>query len=402
MSNKNSTVPQERNQDATVYVGGLDEQVTEGLLWEFFLQAGPVVNVHMPKDRVTGLYQGYGFVEFLSEEDADYAIKIMQMIKLYGKPIRVNKSNTNKMEVTVGANLFISNLDPEVDEKLLYDTFSAFGVIMSHPKIGRDEAGVSKGYGFVNFATFESSDAAIAAMDGQFLCNRPISVKYAFKKGTDGVRHGSASERFIAAQNPIVQNAQPHQFFADKPTGAPGATTFAVRPPPGPPPPPSAPRPLAPHMHLPATLQPGMGMQPPMHPPPPAQPMPPQQYAPPQQFAPPPQFGGAPYGGPPMPYGRPPPPQGPYGGPPMGAPPMGGPPMGGPPPQQQRPPFGGPPPPYGPPGGMPPPQQQQHFAPPGQQQFGGGPGGPPPPQHFGYGGPQGFGGPPPMRPPFPQ
>ena len=43
----------ERNQDATVYVGGLDEKVNEQILWELFVQAGPVVNVHMPKDRVT-------------------------------------------------------------------------------------------------------------------------------------------------------------------------------------------------------------------------------------------------------------------------------------------------------------------------------------------------------------
>ena len=49
------------------------------------------VNVHMPKDRISLTHQGYGFVEFLSEEDADYAIRIMNMIKLYGKPIRVNK-----------------------------------------------------------------------------------------------------------------------------------------------------------------------------------------------------------------------------------------------------------------------------------------------------------------------
>ena len=28
--------------DATVYVGGLDEHVTDTLLWELFLQAGPV------------------------------------------------------------------------------------------------------------------------------------------------------------------------------------------------------------------------------------------------------------------------------------------------------------------------------------------------------------------------
>ena len=44
------------------------------------------MNCHMPKDRVTQTHQGYGFVEFLSEEDADYAIKILNMIKLYGKP----------------------------------------------------------------------------------------------------------------------------------------------------------------------------------------------------------------------------------------------------------------------------------------------------------------------------
>lgn len=49
------------------------------------------VNVHIPRDRITQMHQGYGFVEFMGEEDADYAIKIMNMIKLYGKPVRVNK-----------------------------------------------------------------------------------------------------------------------------------------------------------------------------------------------------------------------------------------------------------------------------------------------------------------------
>ena len=28
--------------DATVYVGGLDDKVSEAILWELFLQAGPV------------------------------------------------------------------------------------------------------------------------------------------------------------------------------------------------------------------------------------------------------------------------------------------------------------------------------------------------------------------------
>lgn len=94
-----------------------------------------LVNVHMPKDRVTQMHQGYGFVEFLSEDDADYGIKIMNMIKLYGKPIRVNKASAHQKNLDVGANIFIGNLDPEVDEKLLYDTFSAFGVILQTPKV---------------------------------------------------------------------------------------------------------------------------------------------------------------------------------------------------------------------------------------------------------------------------
>ena len=30
------------------------------------------MNIYLPKDRVTNTHQGYGFVEFRGEEDADY------------------------------------------------------------------------------------------------------------------------------------------------------------------------------------------------------------------------------------------------------------------------------------------------------------------------------------------
>jgi splicing factor 3B subunit 4 len=111
--------------------------VNENILWELFTQCGPVVNVHIPRDKITNEHQGYGFIEFKSEEDADYSIKIMHMIKLYGKPIKVNKASQDKRTQDVGANVFIGNLDPEVDEKLLYETFSNFGMVIS-TKITRD------------------------------------------------------------------------------------------------------------------------------------------------------------------------------------------------------------------------------------------------------------------------
>jgi hypothetical protein len=66
-------------------------------------------------------------------------------------------------------------------------------------QIMRDpDTGNSKGYAFINFASFEASDAAIEAMNGQYLCNRPITISYAFKKDSKGERHGSAAGwRFI-------------------------------------------------------------------------------------------------------------------------------------------------------------------------------------------------------------
>ncbi|XP_020900437.1 splicing factor 3B subunit 4 [Exaiptasia diaphana] len=288
----------ERNQDATIYVGNLDEKVVEALLWECFLQAGPVVNVHMPKDRITQQHQGYGFVEFLGEEDADYAIKVMNMIKMYGKPIRVNKASAHNKNLDVGANLFIGNLDPEVDEKLLYDTFSAFGVILQTPKIMRDpDTGNSKGFAFINFASFEAADAAIEAMNGQYLCNRPITVSFAFKKDAKGERHGSAAERLLAAQNPLAQADRPHQLFADAPP-VPAAAVPPMMP-----------------MGMPMPGQPPVGM-PPVPPamPPPGMP-PPGMFFP--QFGIPPQFQqGPPHGSQPPPppppnmMGQPPPPPG--------------------------------------------------------------------------------------------
>lgn len=178
-------------QDATCYVGNLDEGVDEELLWELMVQAGPVVSVFMPKDKVLSKHMGYGFVEYRSEEDAEYAIKVMNMIKLFGRPLRINKSSTDKQTTDIGANLFIGNLASEVDEKTLYDTFSAFGGILNTPRVQRDmETGISKGFGFVQFDSFEASDMAIECMNGQWLCNRQIVVQYAFKRDSRE-RHGS-------------------------------------------------------------------------------------------------------------------------------------------------------------------------------------------------------------------
>lgn len=216
----------DRNQEATCYIGNLDERATDALVWELMIQAGPVVNVHLPKDRITSTHQGYGFTEFQTEQDAEYACKIMNGIKLFGKPLRVNKASSDRKQIDIGANLFIGNLDSGVDERILYETFSAFGNVVGIPKVARDESsGVSRGFGFISFDAFESSDAAVEALNNQFLLNKPINVSYAVKKdGKNGERHGTPAERLLAAQArknnalPPLQRIVPHIVPAQQPS----------------------------------------------------------------------------------------------------------------------------------------------------------------------------------------
>ena len=124
-------------------------------------------------------------MEFLTEEDADYSIKIMNMIKMYGKPVRVNKASAHQKNLDVGANIFIGNLDPEVDEKLLYDTFSAFGVILTTPKIQRDpETGNSKGFAFINYHKKDDAAKAIATLNGFGYDHLILNVEWAKPSGS--------------------------------------------------------------------------------------------------------------------------------------------------------------------------------------------------------------------------
>ncbi|KAH7166043.1 hypothetical protein EDB81DRAFT_271484 [Dactylonectria macrodidyma] len=219
----------EQDKEATVYIGNIDERATSAMVYEIMLQMGPIHNIHMPRDRVTQTHQGFGFVEFRTPTDAEYAANVMNGVKLYGKSLRVNKASADKQKAAeVGAELFIGNLDAMVDEKILYDTFSRFGPLLSLPKVAREESGASKGFGFVSYGDFESSDAAINNLHGQYILSKEVSVQYAFKKDGRGERHGDEAERELASQakkRNIAPEAQPvpQAFLQPPPSAAPPA-----------------------------------------------------------------------------------------------------------------------------------------------------------------------------------
>eukprot|EP00002_Diphylleia_rotans_P021066 TRINITY_DN4096_c0_g1_i1.p1 TRINITY_DN4096_c0_g1~~TRINITY_DN4096_c0_g1_i1.p1 ORF type:complete len:142 (-),score=42.17 TRINITY_DN4096_c0_g1_i1:48-473(-) len=73
-----------------LYVGGLDEQVTDAILKAAFIPFGDIVDVQIPLDHVTESNRGFGFVEYELMEDAAAAMDNMNFSELYGKVLKVN------------------------------------------------------------------------------------------------------------------------------------------------------------------------------------------------------------------------------------------------------------------------------------------------------------------------
>jgi RNA recognition motif-containing protein len=73
-----------------LYVGNLSYNAVVEDLKTFFSACGNVVDARIITDRETGNSKGFGFIEFATEEDAEAAIKELDGIEFYGRPLRVN------------------------------------------------------------------------------------------------------------------------------------------------------------------------------------------------------------------------------------------------------------------------------------------------------------------------
>ena len=78
--------------NAKVFVGNLDFATTSDEIQSLFQEAGEVLGVSVPTDRLTGRPRGFAFVEFASATDAATAIQRFDGHELSGRRLRVNEA----------------------------------------------------------------------------------------------------------------------------------------------------------------------------------------------------------------------------------------------------------------------------------------------------------------------
>ncbi|KAL5075585.1 hypothetical protein RYX36_014569, partial [Vicia faba] len=133
-----------------------------------------------------GKSKGFGYIQFGSEESANDAIQKMNGSTVRDKQIYVGKF-IRKSERSLPepdakyTNLYVKNLDPDITEALLKEKFSSFGKILSLA-IVKDEKGLSKGFGFMNYENPDDARRATEAMNGSQFGSKNLYVARAQKK----------------------------------------------------------------------------------------------------------------------------------------------------------------------------------------------------------------------------
>lgn len=201
---------------ASLYVGDLSTEVTEGMLFEIFNPVGPVASIRVCRDTLTRRSLGYAYVNFHSVVDAERALDTLNNTQINGRVCRIMWSQRDPSIRRSGVgNIFIKNLDLAITHRELYDTFSAYGNILSC-KVAMDDKGQSKGFGFVHFENQESADLAIKQVNAMRIGAKEVYVaKFLPKKERQLQKGSSWSNVYVKDIDPAVSTEQLRAKFEE-------------------------------------------------------------------------------------------------------------------------------------------------------------------------------------------
>ncbi|KAJ7109434.1 hypothetical protein C8R44DRAFT_842796 [Mycena epipterygia] len=194
---RQSKLDEMKSQFTNLYVKNVDPEMSQDEFEKLFTQFGTVTSALIQVDE-EGKSKGFGFVNYDNHEDAQTAVDALHDSEHYGKKLFVTRAQKKaereeelrrsyeqakmeKLSKYQGVNLYIKNLEDDVDDDKLRTEFEAFGSVTSC-KVMRDEKGTSKGFGFVCFSSPDEATKAVAEMNNKMIGSKPLYVSLAQRR----------------------------------------------------------------------------------------------------------------------------------------------------------------------------------------------------------------------------
>ncbi|KAF8892536.1 hypothetical protein BD779DRAFT_1661258 [Infundibulicybe gibba] len=194
---RQSKMDEMKSQFTNLYVKNIDTEMTQDEFEKLFQKFGAVTSAVISTDE-EGKSKGFGFVNYENHEEAQKAVDELHDSEHYGKKLFVSRAQKKtereeelrrsyeqakmeKMSKYQGVNLYIKNLEDDVDDDKLRAEFELFGTVTSC-KVMRDDKGTSKGFGFVCFSSPDEATKAVAEMNNKMIGSKPLYVSLAQRR----------------------------------------------------------------------------------------------------------------------------------------------------------------------------------------------------------------------------
>ena len=161
--NLNGTIPDGAQKQITVKFANPPHFNKQKRMPESQLMS-PNGNNAMANGRARGNYNGN--VGPVFPQGTNYRYSPMNPVP--STPMSMSMASTNHSTSFNGTTwcIFVYNLPPDSDEKILYELFAPYGAILN-TKVIRDPEGKPKGFGFVNMPDYQAAFTAICGLNGK-------------------------------------------------------------------------------------------------------------------------------------------------------------------------------------------------------------------------------------------
>ncbi|XP_059487403.1 sex-lethal homolog isoform X2 [Neocloeon triangulifer] len=176
--------PGQDTSKTNLIVNYLPQGMTEKELFAMFCTVGTIDSCKVMKDFRTGYSYGFGFVNYVSEEDALKAINTLNGLQVQNKRIKVSYARPSSEEIK-DTNLYITNLPRDITDDILEAMFNPYGKIVQKNILKDKISGMPRGVAFVRYNTNQEAMEAINGLNGTVPDGsmEPIQVKIAEEHG---------------------------------------------------------------------------------------------------------------------------------------------------------------------------------------------------------------------------